>query len=166
MTDSSAKIGVRHRIADPNSAPRSIKFVGLGHGGHRMACAVARHRMRNVEVLTPETQAAVTPLGQEGEPAELLRAIGVENSAMMKVMQGANMVFIAAAVGDDLSFAPLVGNLSRRMGVLVTAILIQPADLDDAAARAERAALRKASDLLVIASDESYALDMLSALGA
>jgi cell division GTPase FtsZ len=173
ISNSRAATDVRHRINAPNSAPRSIKLVGIGEGGTKMAARVAQQRLRNVEVVTlaggalpsvasrsdsPETSSGLSSSG-------VLQAIAAENNDIAKALQGANMVFLIASSGDDVSFAPVIRGIVRRMGVLVTGIMIQKGAAHGAAAEPGLDILRAASDMLVISSDESYVTEMLGALG-
>lgn len=82
---------------------------------------------------------------------------------MIESLADADMIFIVACAGDDLGMAPIVKQIARKSGVLVTGIFIQHSH--ESAAQDSLAILRPASDMLVIASDESYVSDMLIELG-
>lgn len=106
-----------------------------------MAAKVAEHRLRNVEIIASAVSRA-------------------------EALQGANMVFLVATSGDDISVAPVISGIARSIGVLVTGIMIQKEIPDGAAAKSRLKILRAAADMLVITSDESYLIEMLDALGA
>jgi cell division GTPase FtsZ len=83
--------------------------------------------------------------------------------SMIESLAGADMIFVIACAGDDLGLAPLIRQIARKSNVLVTGIFIQ--HNHEPAAQASLAVLRPASDMLVVASDESYVADMLVELG-
>jgi cell division GTPase FtsZ len=137
----------RHRIATPNSHPRQIKLVGLGSGGAQVTTAIGVMNLHRV-------QAIPVPDGGPVAAAELLKSLC-----------GADMIFVVACAGDEVQLAVPVKQFGREHGVQVTSILIQSRQAM-AMAPARLAQLRAASDMLVIASDESYVVDMLVELGA
>ena len=138
-TVSSARAGsdTRHRIAAPNSQPRDIKLVGLGQGGAALAAALDLESLRTVEVM---------PAYGAIDPARFA---------------GAEMIFVIACAGDDLTAAPHIQRVAREARVMVTAILLDRGDT-----HAELPVLRATSDMLVVARDASYVTDMLVQLGA
>jgi cell division GTPase FtsZ len=138
---------VRHRINAPNSQPRAITVVGLGKGGGATAERIGKLDLRNLRILTPDSARET-----DGATEEFARTL-----------EGSDMIFVVAQAGDALALAPLIGQIGRRAGKLVTAIVIADAD---ASADAELNVLRKSVGMLVIASDESYVVGMLEALGA
>jgi hypothetical protein len=128
---------IRHRIPTPNSTPRTIKLVGLDHGGAALAAALDLARLCAVEVVPAECA---------GDPGRLA---------------GAEMIFMLACAGDDLAAAAAIRRQALAAGVMVTGILLDRGDT-----HAELPLLRAASDMLVVARDASYVTDMLAQLGA
>ncbi len=161
ISQSRAATDVRHRVTAPNSIPRSIKLVGVGEGGTRTAARVAEQRLRNVEVITLGANRPDVGTSSSG----VLQAIAAEGNGIAKALEGANMVLLAATSGDDVSFAPVISGIAHRMGVLVTGIIIQK-DALHGQTEPGLDVLRAAADMLVISSDESYVVEMLTALGA
>jgi hypothetical protein len=137
ISSARANTDIQHRIAAPNSQPRNIKLVGLGQGGAALAAALDLSHLRTVDVL---------PSYGTIDPARFA---------------GAEMIFVIACAGDDLSQAPLIKRIAREANVMISAILL---DRDDV--HAELPVLRAASDMLVVARDASYVPDMLIQLGA
>ena len=137
ISSARANSDIQHRIAAPNSQPRNIKLVGLGQGGAALAAALDLSHLRTVDVI---------PAYGTIEPARFA---------------GAEMIFMIACAGDDLTAAQHLKRIAREAGVMVTAILL---DRDDI--HAELPLLRAASDMLVVARDASYVPDMLVQLGA
>jgi hypothetical protein len=129
-----------YRIDRPNSQRRFIEVVGLGVGGEAVAQMVDTRGLADVHVVVPDANKA------------------------LQLLDGTDMLFIITCDGDDVSLAPLFKQAARRLGVQITGIFIH-----DPAIRPEPvsfAALRASSDILVIASSQDYAIDMLIQLGA
>lgn len=138
----------KNRIAAPNSKPRHIKLVGLRNGGAQLVSSLPTGRWKNVEIVTPTDSSA------QGLAAGSLPAL-----------DDAEMIFVIACSGDDLSWASLIQQIARAQGILTTGILVANSITTDDQ-HAELRTLRAASDMLVIASDASYVPDMLTELGA
>lgn len=136
----------RHRIQIPNSRRRLIKIVGIGQGGAKVARSIGNKGLQDVHAVVP----------RPGEVAAMV--------STLQSLNGADMLFVVACAGDDLALAPAIRQAVRRGGILVTGVLIQ--DSSEPTAPEGLATLRAASDMLVIASDENYLIDMLVELGA
>jgi cell division GTPase FtsZ len=134
-----------HRIRAPNSRRRFIKLVGIGSGGGRIARGLAGMNLADVDIVIPDASQSSVVV------------------SMIESLAGADMIFVIACAGDDLGLAPLIRQIARKSNVLVTGIFIQ--HNHEPAAQASLAVLRPASDMLVVASDESYVADMLVELG-
>jgi len=154
-----AAADTRYRIPYPNSKPRAIKMIGLGEGGNRIAQLVAEAGMRHVQAIGAGGARAGT-----GEA--MLQTIADENSEIGRAIRGADMVFIVARDGDNVALAPAIGQMAHERGVLVTGILIHDDNVGASVPHGTLDALRSASDMLVMVSDNEYVQEMLSALGA
>jgi pyrimidine operon attenuation protein/uracil phosphoribosyltransferase len=137
ISSARASTDTRHRIAERNSLPRRIRLIGLGTGGAALAAALDTGRLRDVQVL---------PVGPAIDAGSLA---------------GAEMIFLVACPGDDVSAASAIRRVAREANVMVTAILV-----DQGGGDAGLPLLRAASDMLIVASDASYVPDMLDQLGA
>lgn len=137
---------VKHRIAVPNSRPRLIKLVGVGVEGARVAQGMASLELQGVNVVIPDFSSSQAVV------------------AMLQSLTEADMIVAVACAGDDLTLAPLIKQAVRRSSVMVTGIFIQ--EDHGPTAHESLAILRPSCDMLVIASDESYVVDMLVELGA
>jgi len=146
LSNARANSDTRNRINAPNSRPRHIKLVGLHSGGAQLVSALPIERWRNVQTLS-------------------LADAGASSGETPPALDDAEMIFIVACSGDDLSWAPRIREVAQRRGIITTGILVSAAIVTEAQ-HAELRALRAASDMLVIASDESYVPDMLTELGA
>lgn len=148
LSNARANSDTRNRIAAANSKPRHIKLVGLPNGGAQLVSSLPTSRWKNVEVVTPADG------GAQGRTPDSLPSL-----------DDAEMIFIIACSGDDLSWAALIQQIARGKGILTTGILVASAIVTDDQ-HAELRTLRAATDMLVIASDASYVPDMLTELGA
>ena len=142
VSSARAASDTRHRINTPNSQPRRIKLIGLASGGAAIVQGIDSTTLRDVHTIVADGSADV-----------------------LKKLDGAEMIFMVACSGDDMSLAPQIKQIAREANVMITGILVQAADGPDTA-RADLAILRPASDMLIVATDPSYVPDMLAQLGA
>ncbi|WP_020656478.1 hypothetical protein [Massilia niastensis] len=145
-TEAVAASQVRHRIKLPNSRRRLIKLVGVGAGGARVAGATGERELQEVSVA----------MADPGNAAAMV--------ALLESFAEADMVVVVACAGDDLGAVQMIRQAARVAGVLVTGIFLQQDH--GPAAQGDLAILRPSCDLLVIASDPDYVVDMLVELGA
>ena len=155
VSESRAAGDTRHRVSYPNSRPRAIKLVGLGEGGRRIAEAIAGRGLAHVEAIA-------APAGS----TDMQQATIDEDSAIGRAIRGADMVFLVAQDGDNVTFAPAIGQMAHGRGVLVTGMLIQARDAGSHVPDSTLSRLRSASDMLVMVTDADYVVEMLGALGA
>ena len=160
-----AAFGLPGRIQSPNSTPRSIALVGLGDGGAAIARRIAGERPPNLEVHV---------LAKSAAGGDALAAIQAGGGDLQRDLAAADMIFIVACAGDDVSLASVVSRIAHSGRHPVTALYIVPADnaarangAPGATAAGEDAtlkALRAAVEMLVVVSDESYVAAMVAAL--
>ena len=147
--------GLPGRIQDPNSKPRSIAIVGLGEGGAAAAREIPREGLAgNVEVHV---------LAKSAAAGDAVAAINARGGDLQRDLTGADMIFIVARHGDDVSLATVVSGIAHSRNHPVTALYIVPREShgeDDPTLRT----LRSAVEVLVIVSDESYVGAMVAAL--
>jgi cell division GTPase FtsZ len=158
ISNSRAASDTRHRIAHPNSNPRLIKVVGIGAGGIASTAKLVRHGLRNVQVVNAPAGSKVA-----ASPEEMLETIRAQGVDLEQSLKGADMLFMVAHATDDVGIAPVIKYLGRQSNVLITGILIQD---KQQSSEATLEILRGASDMLIVASDDSYVADMLEELGA
>jgi cell division GTPase FtsZ len=158
ISNSRAATDTRHRIAHPNSNPRMIKVVGIGAGGSASTAKLLSRGLRNVQVVD-------APAGSKAaaSPEEMLETIRAQGVDLAQSLKGADMLFMVAHAIDDVGIAPVIKHLGRQSNVLITGILIQD---KQQSSEATLEILRGASDMLIVASDDSYVVDMLEELGA
>lgn len=163
MSESRAASDTRHRISYPNSRPRAIKLIGLGDGGGRIAQAIAGRGLQYVEAIAAGGGRSG---GGSSDSTGMLQAMADEGSEIGRAIREADMVFVVAHDGDNVSLAPAIGQMAHEKGVLVTGMLIQEHDVGSHVPDGTLNALRSASDMLVMVSDAEYVAEMLGALGA
>jgi hypothetical protein len=157
--------GLPGRIQSPNSSPRSIALVGLGEGGAAIARRVGSERPANLEVHV---------LAKSAAGGDALAAIQAGGGDLQRDLAAADMIFIVACAGDDVSLAPVVGRIAHSRRHPVTALYIVPPDngtrgqaaqgATGAAEDATLKTLRAGVEMLVVVSDESYVAAMVMAL--
>ncbi len=148
--------GLPGRIQAPNSQPRSIAIVGLGDGGAAIARGISREGLAHLDVHV---------LAKSASGGDTVAAIKAGGGDLQRDLMGADMIFIVACRGDDVSLAPVVSGIAHGRNHSVTALYIVAPDQlsgDDAALKT----LRSAVEMLVVVSDESYVGAMISALGS
>lgn len=126
-----------------NSAPRTIRLLGLGERGGRIVREVARRGFGNVEVIT-----GASPLGWD-------------EIASDRPGGPANMVVVVCGEGDERLFSPREG----KPDMLVTFVVIRRSG-EVAADGPQVAAMRGLSDLFVTTSDADYVADLIDNLAS
>lgn len=160
-----AAADTRYRINYPNSRPRALKLIGLGDGGTKIARRVSDHKFQHVQVLNPENPPPSTRANATS-PSGMFQAIAAEGHRLRETLEKADMIFMVATPADDLGVAAEIGQLGRQRNILITGVLVAPAATMTADAGHALELLRAATDMLVIVSDASYVIEMLTELGA
>ena len=96
----------------------------------------------------------------------IARRVAAENDLATVAVNDADMTFLVACPGDDLSVAVRVSELAHSRNHPVTALYIVPGDSPGSGEDATLRTLRAAVEMLVVVSDESYVPAMVAALGA
>ena len=162
IAESRAAADTRHRIGYPNSKPRRIKLVGLGEEGCRIARNVGTRGLQLVDIIETNALAGCGKVTSEA----VIRSIASEGGEIHRALQDADMIFMVVSNADNVAFSAVIGQIGRQKCVPVTGIFLQDKEQDAAPGTASLDLLRKSTDMLVIASDESYLLEMLGELGA
>lgn len=143
ILNSLANANPAHRIQKPNSVPRRIVLFGLGDGGAELGRRAV------------DEGVAVTALGPEvlagGRPSEApdLNAI----------------IMVGRPDEPTGKEAARVYNWARRIGVLVTAVVVSR-DAAGLAVGANVNAMRLNADLITMTTDEDYLPTMLQWIGS
>jgi cell division protein FtsZ len=133
----------------PNELSAKIKVLGVGGAGGNAVNDMIASQMVGVDFIVANTDAqslerSLAPvkiqlgpgvtrgLGAGGDP-EVGRAATMEEGERLKqVLQGADMVFIAAGMGGGTGTggAPVVAELSKELGALTVAVVSKPFDFE------------------------------------
>lgn len=151
--------GLPGRIQDPNSKPRTIALVGLGDGG----ASIARDLASNGHA----PQVEVHVLAKSAAGGDALAAIQAGGGDLQRDLTTADMIFIVACQGDDVSLAPVVSRIAHSRHHPVTALYIVPPEgLKPDAQDETLRTLRSGVEMLVVVSDRSYVPAMVTALAS
>ena len=151
--------GLPGRIQEPNSKPRTIALVGLGEGGAGIARDLAREGHA--------CQVEVHVLAKSAGGGDALAAIQAGGGDLQRDLTTADMIFIVACQGDDVSLAPVVSRIAHSRHHPVTALYIVPPEgLKPDAQDETLRTLRSGVEMLVVVSDRSYVPAMVTALAS
>ena len=143
----------RFRVQAPNSRPRAIKVVGLDAGGTDAVRRLANEGWVNATFFT---------VGRRGE---LERLDGAASTVEQEVATADLIVMVAAAEGRAHA-AEEIGRACSDRRVATTTLIVGALDAEDEALARTLAQLRPWSLMLVLATDEHFITDMMTALRA
>ena len=143
----------RFRVQAPNSTPRAIKVIGLDSGGAEAVQHLADDSWVNATFFTV------------GKPGELKRLDGAASTIEQEVATADLVVMVAAAEGRA-HVAEEIGRVCSDRRVTTTTLIVGALTAPEDALARTLAQLRPWSLMLVLASDESFITDMMTALRA
>ena len=127
----------------------NIKVVGVGGGGNNATNRMMSSGLKNVQFIAvntdqqalelsqAETQIPIGSkltggLGAGGNPDVGREAAEEDKDAIQSVLQGANMVFVAAGLGGGTGTGatPVVARTARELGILTVAVVTKPFDFE------------------------------------
>jgi cell division protein FtsZ len=133
----------------PNELSAKIKVLGIGGAGGNAINDMITSQMVGVDFIAANTDAqalerSLAPvkiqlgpgvtrgLGAGGDPEVGKNAAQEEAERIKQVLQGADMVFIAAGMGGGTGTggAPVVAELSRELGSLTVAVVSKPFEFE------------------------------------
>ena len=133
----------------PNELSAKIKVLGIGGAGGNAINDMITSQMVGVDFIAANTDAqalerSLAPvkiqlgpnvtrgLGAGGDPEVGRKAAQEDAERLQQVLQGADMVFIAAGMGGGTGTggAPVVGELSRELGSLTVAVVSKPFEFE------------------------------------
>jgi cell division protein FtsZ len=166
----------------PNELTAKIKVLGIGGAGGNAINDMIASQMGGVDFIAANTDAqalerSLAPvkiqlglgvtrgLGAGGDPEIGRKAAEEEAERLKQVLQGADMVFIAAGMGGGTGTgaSPVVADLSRELGSLTVAVVSKPFEFEGKMKRrlAETGVdeLRKVVDTIItIPNDRLFSL--------
>jgi cell division protein FtsZ len=138
----------------PNELSAKIKVLGIGGAGGNAVNDMITSQMVGVDFISANTDAqsldrsqapvkiqlgpnVTRGLGAGGDPEVGRNATMEEGERLKQVLQGADMVFIAAGMGGGTGTggAPVVAELSRELGALTVAVVSKPFEFEGKAKR-------------------------------
>ncbi|OGP71669.1 MAG: cell division protein FtsZ, partial [Deltaproteobacteria bacterium RBG_13_58_19] len=133
----------------PNELSAKIKVIGIGGAGGNAINDMIASQMMGVDFIASNTDAqalerSLAPvkiqlgpnltkgLGAGGDPKVGREAALEEAERIKKVLEGADMVFIAAGMGGGTGTggAPVVAEISREAGALTVAVVSKPFEFE------------------------------------
>jgi cell division protein FtsZ len=133
----------------PNELSAKIKVLGVGGAGNNAINDMISSQMGGVDFISANTDAqalerSLAPvkiqlgpsvtrgLGAGGDPEVGREATQEESERLKQVLQGADMVFIAAGMGGGTGTggSPVVAEISRELGALTVAVVSKPFDFE------------------------------------
>ncbi|MBM4273232.1 MAG: cell division protein FtsZ [Deltaproteobacteria bacterium] len=133
----------------PNELSAKIKVLGIGGAGGNAINDMITSQMVGVDFVAANTDAqsldkSMAPvkiqlgpgvtkgLGAGGDPEVGKEATQEESDRIKQVLQGADMVFIAAGMGGGTGTggSPVVAELSRELGALTVAVVSKPFEFE------------------------------------
>jgi cell division protein FtsZ len=136
---------LKFEIQDELAGGTRIKVIGVGGGGSNAVSRMIDAGVRGVEfyVMNTDAQALRTSpvpnriplgtrithgLGAGSDPAIGRQAALEDTDRILEVLEGADMVFIAAGLGGGTGTgaAPIVAGLAKELGALTVAVVTKP----------------------------------------
>jgi len=166
----------------PNELTAKIKVLGIGGAGGNAINDMIASQMVGVDFIAANTDAqalerSLAPvkiqlgpgvtrgLGAGGDPEVGRKAAEEEGERIKQVIQGADMVFIAAGMGGGTGTgaSPVIADLSRELGSLTVAVVSKPFEFEGKMKRRLAEAgieeLRKVVDTIItIPNDRLFSL--------
>jgi hypothetical protein len=143
----------RYRVQAPNSRPRIIKVIGLDAGGAAAVQHLAGEGWRHATFFT---------VGRPGE----LKALDGSTSTVEREIESADLVVMIASAEGRAHLAEEIGRVCSDRRVSTTTLVLGAIDAPEAALAKTLAQVRPWSLMLVLAGDERYVADMMTALRA
>jgi len=142
------------RVQTPNSRPASIKIIALNIGGEavvrRLAAVAWQHATFFTAVL----------------PDEALRDLGGDSRSITEEVGTADLVVFVAAPGGRAHAAAAIGRACSLDRVMTTGLVVGAASAPEGELSKTLAQLRPWSLMVVIAKNDEYIDDMITALRA
>tara|TARA_B100000029_G_scaffold182524_1_gene180129 strand:- start:111 stop:1304 length:1194 start_codon:yes stop_codon:yes gene_type:complete len=136
-------------LVNATNQPAIIKVIGVGGGGGNAVMHMLGSNIEGVEFICANTDAqalqtsGVQPvlqlgcsitqgLGAGSDPEVGRQAALEDRDSIMGVLEGADMLFIAAGMGGGTGTgaAPVVAQVAKEMGILTVAVVTRPFDFE------------------------------------
>jgi len=155
----------RYRIDTPNSRQRSMKIIALDPRSEKTVARLAREEWNGASFLTASRFSGTSDTAPTSMRTWLSDLAGRAKDLVDEVATADSVVMIGS-VGEDTEAAAMIAETCSLRGVMTTVLLLGSSGEGDERLNAALARLRPSASMLVIANDESYLIDMLTALRA
>jgi len=143
----------RFRVQEPNSRPRAVKVIALDAPGADIVARLADADWHHATLLT-------------AEPNGALRDLSGRMRMVRDEIAGADLVVLVAGPGGRAKAAAIIGDACSQRRVMTTGFLVDAANAPERELAKTLAQLRPWSLMVVIAKNDDYIDDMMTALRA
>ena len=144
----------RFRVQAPNSVPRTIKVIALDAAAEAVAQRLAGVDWEHTTFLTATSR-----------PDALCDLAG-HRTRVADAVDDADLVILIAGPGGHAHATPAIGEACSRRRVMTTGLVVGAASATERDVSSTLAQLRPWSLMIVIASNDDYIGDMMTALRA
>ena len=156
----------RFRINDPNSQPRAVKVIALDAASEKLVDDIAKDNWNRAAFFTASAFAEAPAQGAGFSMKGWLSDLAGRTKDLIAEIDSADLVVMVASAGASAEAASIIGEACWLRKVMTTALVVGSAAQSDAALAKTLSNLRPHTQMLVIASDDDYIKDMLTALRA
>jgi hypothetical protein len=154
----------RFRVQAPNSTPRAITVIACDSVGDAVVRRLAGQGWTRATFLTAESSEANTV--QSPVPHEGLSDMAGRPRSIADEVEAADLVIMVAGPGGRAHAAPRIGHACGLRHVMTTGLVVGVASAPQAALSQTLAQLRPWSLMVVLANNDDYIADMMTALRA
>lgn len=156
--------------------PMSIKIIGIGNGGVKIAERLNQKNWTAVEIMAAHADASALAGCGVKKKIHLAgkKTMKQAEQELREALAGADTIFVIADEEDDTAITPLIGKIGQEMhvhttGIVTRASLLEEQKLNHLGFLREEEGLRllrEGVDALLIVPDDTSIPSLLSALGA
>ncbi len=150
----------RFRVAYPNSLQRASLVIALDDGAETVVRAAAQHDWAGARFLTYVEPVSAVGAGPGGA---IVRGEDGSESLLGDELGDADVVVMIATSERSAEAASIIGTASFARGIMTAGCVFGAGDAADSGVVT---ALRPYASVLVVAADDDYVMEMLTALRA
>jgi hypothetical protein len=154
----------RFRIDATNSAPRVVKVIALDAASEDIVKRLAERAWKHTDFLIASAFASSLEPAQSLSMPGWLGDLAGRASRLVDEIEAADLVILVATPGGNAPSSQVIAEACRLKGVMTTALIVGHAAASAESLSATLAQLRPYAPMLVLASNEDYVVDMLTAL--
>jgi hypothetical protein len=158
----------RFRVQAPNAGPRTIKVIALDAAGEAVIRRLAGAGWTHATFLTAAARAMSGDRGDasHGLASDALSDLAGHRRSIADEVDTADLVVLVAGPGGEAHAASIIGEACSRRRVMTTGFLVGVSSASQGALSKTLAQLRPWSLMVVVAKNDDYIDDMLTALRA